>query len=293
MRIESTVRLMAALTLAFVVGCGGGAPDKPKKTSSTDKSGTPTKSTGSSDGSAAAAPAEGGWGNLTGRFVYKGDPPTPEKLSITKDVEVCSKHAPIDERLLVSADGGIANVAIYVRDNDVKVHPDYEATASDNVELDNLHCRFSPHVAMLRTGQTLVLKNSDSVGHNTKGDCFVNAAFNILIPSGGTAEPSLGEPERLPVKVGCNIHPWMQGWVLIQKHPYMAVTAEDGSFTIENLPTGIHEVQLWQEAAGYLRGVQTKLGVSNEKNGRLEVAIHPGDNDLGDIEVDPSMFKDE
>ncbi|HHK42899.1 MAG TPA: methylamine utilization protein, partial [Planctomycetaceae bacterium] len=116
----------------------------------------------------AAAPlAHGaGWGNVKGKFLYDGTPPTPGALSITKDKEYCGKFSLVDERLVVNPDNkGIANVVVmlYVRrGKKVNVHPDLKK-ASGSVELDNNHCRFDPHIAFVRTGQELVIKNSDTI----------------------------------------------------------------------------------------------------------------------------------
>jgi len=231
------------------------------------------------------------WGTLKGRLVYDGPPPVPAKLSVTKDVEVCSKHHPVDESLLVDKEGGLANVVIYIRvprGTKLPVHPDYEKETAAEVTMDNLHCRFDPHVAMIRTSQTLALKNSDSVGHNTKADCFVNASFNDLIPAGGTVEKKLSEEERLPVQVGCNIHPWMTGYVLVRDNPYMAVTGEDGTFEIKNVPAGEHEFQMWHEKSGYLADVVVKG--TPAKRGRFEIEVGGEEIDLGEIAVPESTF---
>jgi hypothetical protein len=235
------------------------------------------------------------WGTIKGKFVYDGAPPEPTKLTVTKDVEVCAKHPLVDESLVVGKDGGLANVVVYIRvptGESLEVHPDYEASAKGKVEVDNLHCRFTPHIATLRTSQTLVLKNSDSVGHNSKLDCFVNPALNILIPANGETEAKLEEGERLPVRVGCNIHPWMAGYVLVRDDPYMAVSAEDGTFTIENIPVGEHVFQLWQEKSGYLRDIDLGVAKTDAKRGRATLEVKPGVQDLGEIKVPPSLFQD-
>ena len=56
--------------------------------------------------------------------------------------------------------------------------------------------------------------------------------------------------------VDCNIHPFMKGHLLVQDHPYMAVSGEDGTFEIKNIPAGKHEFQFWHEAAGYLKNLK-------------------------------------
>jgi len=243
-----------------------------------------------------AAPVQAAdWGTLKGRFVYDGPKVVPEKLTINKDVQVCSKHTPIDESLLVDENGGVANVLVYIRvprGETLDVHPDYEKTADAEVVLDNKHCRFAPHVALLRTSQKLVLKNSDPVGHNTKADCFFNPSFNVLIPSGGSIEQQMGQPERLPVRVACNIHPWMSGFLLIREDPYMAVSAEDGTFQIQNIPAGTHEFQFWHEKSGYLGGIKLGSAGETEKRGRAELAIKSGTLDLGNVTLPAALFEE-
>jgi len=228
---------------------------------------------------------EDGWGHLVGRFVFDGSPPVAEKLSVTKDQQYCTKHHPVDESLVVSDKHELANAVVFLRVKDpVDVHASYEETASGEVSLDNKFCRFDPHVAVLRTTQTLLLKNTDTIAHNVKADLFVNASFNILIPPGNTVPKSFGSEERLPAPVGCNIHPWMQGYVLVREDPYMAVSAKDGTFVIKNIPAGEHEFQLWQEISGYLDGA--KVQGKTVKKGRFDVTIKSGEvTDLQNIIV--------
>ena len=229
------------------------------------------------------------WGTIKGRFVFKGTAPTPAKIKVDKDVAVCAKHPLVDESIVVGKDGELANVFIYSREKDLAVHPEYKETAEANVEMDNKFCRYSPHCAVLRTSQTLVLKNTDAVAHNVKGDPFKNGSFNILIPPNGEVPKKFTATETLPATVGCNIHPWMSGFVLIREDPYMAVSGEDGTFEIKNVPVGEVEFQLWQEKAGYLDGVTVQGKPA--KKGRVKINVKPGVLDLGDIVVDAKLLK--
>ncbi len=234
--------------------------------------------------SAASAGAQE-WGTLSGRFLFEGKTPAPVKLDINKDLEVCGKHMLVDESLVVGEDGGLANVVIYVRTKDVKVHPDYEKTATDKVVLDNKDCRFNPHVAGMRTSQTLELKNSDAVGHNTNAAAVANSPFNVLIPSNNAVPQKFAAGEIIPVKVNCNIHPWMLGYVVVRPDPYFAISGKDGKFEIKNLPAGELEFQVWQEKPGYV----TKANVAGKPTewlrGRFKTTIKAGANDLGDIKL--------
>jgi plastocyanin len=232
------------------------------------------------------------WGTLTGRIVYDGTAPKPAPIDIKgKDPEVCGKKPLFDEKLEVGSDGGIKDALVFVRTDKVAVAPAYEESAKADVVVDNKGCRFEPHVSILRLGQTLVIKNSDPVAHNTKADPFENGPFNDMIPSGDEKRKTWDKAEKLPVPIGCNIHPWMSGLVLVRPNPYAAVTDAKGNFTIKDLPVGQElEFQLWQENPGNLKNAKNKE-VKVDKTGRFKYKVKPGDNNLGDFLVGAAVFK--
>ena len=233
------------------------------------------------------------WGTIKGRFVYDGTAPAPKKLILSKDPAVCELHHPVDETLLVDSCGGLANVIVSIRvkrGTKLEVHPDYEATANDKIELDNKFCRFAPHIGLIRTSQTLVLKNSDPVGHNTNAVFFANPSFNSLIPAGKSQEFTLEKAEARPASVGCNIHPWMAGYLIVRDDPYAAVSAVDGTFEIKNVPAGEHEFAFWQEKVGNLADLSF-AGAKTSRRGRVKLTIPAGGElDLGEIKVSEKIF---
>lgn len=238
-----------------------------------------------------AAPAVADdWGTIKGKFVFQGDAPAAAALKADKDVEVCGKHKLLAEELVVGADKGIQNVVIFVRDKEVKVNPEAAAAAkAQTVELDNKDCRFEPHVVFVQTGQDLVIKNSDTVGHNSNITTIKNPASNALIPAGGKSPVKFGVEESIPAGVTCNIHPWMKAWVVIRGNPYAAVTKPDGSFEIKGVPVGEVELQLWHEKAGNLAEVSTTQGKADKK-GRIKVKVEAAGTDLGAIPVAAAAF---
>ena len=122
------------------------------------------------------------WGSLKGRLIVDGTPPTPTPLAVTKD-QFCIDHKPTNEAVVVGNDHGLANTVVYLRlslGQKVDIHPDYAASFEKPVVLDNHMCHFVPHVTLARTNQTITLKNSDPVGHNTN-----LGTFNQIIPAGG------------------------------------------------------------------------------------------------------------
>lgn len=237
-----------------------------------------------------AAAAE--WGDLTGRFVFEGEPPQPQKINVNKDAACFGNPELYDESLVVAPDGGIANVVVYVRTKNVPVHPDYEATADDKVLLDNKRGRFEPHIVLIRLSQTLVIHNSDPCGHNSNLQPIADVGINPLITQNGQAEHRFNRAQNIPVPVSCNIHPWMRGYVLPRPNPYMAVSAEDGTFRIEKLPAGTElEFQVWQEKAGYVTKGQLDGKPVDWNRGRFKMTLKPGNNDLGTIKLPAEIFE--
>jgi hypothetical protein len=259
-------------------------------------SGTTSEEPSSGTSSTGAKPAPGGWGSLAGRFVYDGPAPEPTPLSITKDQEFCGKHQLVNEELVVNSEnGGIKNVVVmlYVkpREKAPQAHPDYAEALKTPVRLDNVGCRFEPHIVPVQTGQQLIVGNKDEVGHNTNVAFQSGTPFNEVIAAGGEIQKSISAAERLPTPAACNIHPWMRAYVVVTEHPYVAVSDENGDFKIENLPTGEWTFQIWQEKTGYIENAQRDGKEQSWKNGRTEFAIHEGENELGEIKIKPAALE--
>lgn len=234
-----------------------------------------------------------GWGTIKGKFVVDGAPPEAKPVDASKDA-FCANHdpAPIDNSVVVT-DGNLANAVVFLRvgrGNKIAAHPDYDATKTP-ATLDNKGCTFVPHIVLVRTGQPFVIKNSDPVGHNTNVKLMKNGASNVTIAAGGQNERVLTKAEAVPLPVDCNIHPFMHGYVLVQDHPYMAVSAEDGTFELKNVPAGKHEFEFWHEMPGRLKNAKYADGALN-RQGRTNLTVKDGETlDLGEITVPASMLQ--
>jgi hypothetical protein len=235
------------------------------------------------------------WGSIKGRFVVDGAPPKLPPLVVAKD-QFCIDIKPQNKSVVVGSDGGLANAVVFLRvprRGKVDVHPDYQALLAEPAVLDNKNCEFQPHITLVRVGQPFVIKNSDPdpVSHNTNAKLIQNGQFNTIIPVGGETKMTFSKAETLPMPVNCNIHPFMAAHILVLDHPYMAVSADDGTFEISNVPAGKHEFQLWHEGMGYMKNLKYNGGAAN-RQGRAELTIAGGKTlDLGDIKVPASGLK--
>ncbi len=229
------------------------------------------------------------WGTLTGQFILKGKAPEPKFANpSTANDAFCQQldKIPLDQ-MVVGPNGELANVVVYVSDRKVKaVHPSYEESANASVEIDNKDCRFQPHVVVMRTSQTLVIKNSDPTPHNSRITPLLpqNPARNPILPANQSFEYKFRAQETQPVKVTCSIHPWMTGHIVVRNNPYAAVSDEEGKFTIENLPVGEIEFRLKHADSKYIAGASVGGGKTSRR-GQVKITIKPGMNDLGQIEV--------
>lgn len=188
---------------------------------------------------------------FTGRVVVKGAPPEFPPLlakgAPTKDL-VCSEEPVPNEKAVVSSDGGLANVFVFMKKAPSSGVPPAEGDAP---VVDQEGCVFLPHAAIVRVGQTVVLKNSDPVAHNVNVKGFQNQ-YNNVVPANGSVEHTFQFAERFPAPTGCDFHTFMAAYILPLDHPWGAVTDENGNFEISNLPDGEWDFVIWHEAVGYV-----------------------------------------
>jgi Polysaccharide lyase family 4, domain II len=207
--------------------------------------GTETASTGK------AYTSKGDEGTVSGVIAFNGTAPAPKKIDTSAD-PVCGQKDPnLQTEDTVVKDGKLANTFVYIKDGTLadgtKITELSFPTASNEVTLDQNGCHYRPHVLGLQTNQKLKITNSDPTQHNIHPTPKNNPEWNQTQPNGAPPiEKSFARAEVL-VPVKCNQHPWMKAYIGVLKHPYFAVSAEDGSYTIKNVPAGTYTVAAWKE----------------------------------------------
>jgi plastocyanin len=202
-----------------------------------------TGTAGTADGSA----------SLTGVVTFAGTAPKPSPIDMSSD-PFCAKAHPTPattEDVVVGAHGGLANAVVYVSDGlgDRTFQPPEQAAV-----FEQKGCQYKPHVLALQANQKLEVVNSDQTTHNIHPIPNNNREWNMTQPHGTPLEKTFAR-EEIAILVKCNIHPWMRGYIAVFKHPYFAVTDQNGSFALKDLPPGTYTISVWQE----------KLGTQNQK----------------------------
>ena len=199
-------------------------------------------------------------GTIIGHVKLTGSAPINPIVRMGAD-PMCAKAAGAGKRVtqdfvLKSADGGLANAFVSLQGTFPKT-----AVPTQPVVLDQKGCQFVPRVLGVQVGQTLEVRNSDMSGHNVHSISAKGNSFNTMQPLAGMSNKFPLKSEEVMMRVKCDIHNWMLTWLGVVPHPYFAVSAADGSFTIKGVPAGRHTIQVWHEAYGPLKmTVDVKAG---------------------------------
>ncbi len=195
------------------------------------------------------ATAQGG-GTIVAEVKYNGAP-VVEKLKINKDTKVCGEEATL-EKVAVGPNKGLANAVVSV--------PSAKGQAkAAKAVIDQHGCKFVPHVVAMTPGE-IDIKNSDGILHNIHTYSSANPAINKAQPKfKKVMTEKFTKPEV--IKVTCDVHSWMLGWIAVVPTPYFGVTDQEGAVKIENVPPGKHTVEVWHETLGkQTKDVEVKAG---------------------------------
>ena len=108
--------------------------------------------------------------------------------------------------------------------------------------------RFLPKVVAVVKNGTVEFPNSDPVYHNVFSVSGGNR-FDLGLYRSGASKSKKFEETGI-VRVYCNIHPQMVGFVVVVDSDHVAVTGADGSFRFDNVPPGSYVVKAWHEEGG-------------------------------------------
>ena len=181
-------------------------------------------------------------------------------MKVTIDPGVCGQSIP-DESIAVDAQGHVANAVLTVAG--------VKAAAPAEAVVANEKCRFAPHVALIKPGGTTRISNQDpSVLHTTHAATSDGKVlFNLALPPSIKLSKPVDKPGT--VKLTCSTHTWMRGWLIVTDE-LSAVTPADGTFRLEGVPAGVHDLRVWHEA---LKAAPQKVTVKDGETVTVNITL--------------------
>lgn len=116
--------------------------------------------------------------------------------------------------------------------------------ARSPVAVEQLDREFVPYVSVIQAGTTVTFPNRDPILHHVYS--FSAAAprnFEIKLYSGKSPEYVFDKPGV--VTLGCNIHDWMIGYILVVPTSHFAKVDAQGVAQLRDLPAGAYDIHAW------------------------------------------------
>ena len=187
---------------------------------------------------------------IVGRVIFRGAVPPPQVVEVTRNPETCGASQSIQPMIVDPASGGVKDtvVSLVLQDRPVMPATDQPSTIPT---VTNRTCAFHPRVGMAKTGDLLETRNEDPVMHNTHIYADNRTFLNVALVAGGKpVQKKVRSPGLM--KLTCDAHTFMQGFVMVIDHDFVAITDAKGSFSIAGVPPGKQEISLWHEMLGAL-----------------------------------------
>lgn len=156
-----------------------------------------------------------------------------------------------------------------------------ESESSQPAAMKQINKQFEPHVLVVQKNTEVIFPNADNVFHHVYS-FSPTKQFELKLYKEFTAEPLFFEQAGI-VDIGCNIHDWMLGYIVIADSPYFVKTADDGNAGI-SLPAGKYSVEFWHpNAPNEQPFIETEVELTRDKNFTLTLSkVIASDDDFDD-----------
>lgn len=197
-------------------------------------------------------------GSITGVVKFSGviPPPTTYKVNMGSNPEFCrtiaNEQGIIDiSQARVSSKQKLADVVVFLQELERG-----KAVPKEGAVVTVDRCQFGPRVVGIMDGQSLRVAMRDSIVHQIRGWEMLDAGrlplFQLAnLQEGGQETVPLRARRSSIIKLECDQHRFMQGWILLTANPYVSVTNDHGVFQLMDIPAGTHTVGAWHPVLGY------------------------------------------
>jgi plastocyanin len=141
----------------------------------------------------------------------------------------------------ISATGGPVVDAVVLVEGPSLPAPEHAA----HVVIEQRNQTFVPHVVAVLAGTTIDFPNDDPILHNAFSTSPAKR-FDLGMYDRGETRSVVFDTAGI-VRIGCNVHPRMEAFVVVHTNPYVAVSDAQGSYTITGIPAGTYQLRIWHE----------------------------------------------
>ncbi|MFQ5431501.1 MAG: carboxypeptidase-like regulatory domain-containing protein [Nitrospinota bacterium] len=208
-----------------------------------------------------------GGGKISGKITLIGKAPAPRMILMEKNPEVCGTGEREIREVTVDGSGGLQYGVVYIE----KIAAGKKWDGKPR-QLNQKGCKFVEWLQVMREKTELEIVNRDPVLHNIHTYELIGRVrvtiFNEAQPTQGYTFKKKIKMRRSPVmKIECDAHNFMHAYMLVLKNPYYAITAPDGSYTIDNIPPGKYKVTVWHSMLGKkTQEIEVKSGATTSLN---------------------------
>jgi plastocyanin len=214
--------------------------------------------------------------DITGTVTLKGDPGSKDETFVAPVTGCGESGVRHTENWKVGPKGELGDVVVWIIDPKLNPKPPpavvtEPALPLPEISVKQLGCRYIPHVIAVEAGVPFKIINGDHTIHNIRAKVSDGPGkppgadvFNFGQPSQGQVdEKQFDDPGLYTLQ--CDVHSWMQCWVMVLKSPVFGVTNEDGQFKLRSsdaLADGDYKIDAWHP-----RFAQTLEQTLHVKNG--------------------------
>lgn len=142
--------------------------------------------------------------------------------------------------------------------------------------MDQKGMQFVPRVLPVQAGTKVKFPNSDNILHHVYS--FSKAkTFELPLYKGKAAAPIMLDKPGVVV-LGCNIHDWMMGYIVVVDTPYFSKTGADGRSELHNVPPGDYKVFVWHpdmKDEKKMEAGTAKIRESGNKGLEFKISLNP------------------
>lgn len=191
-------------------------------------------------------------GKISGQIVYKSDPPAESKVLISKDNHHCGDGHVNPDPTILTTEGQVYRAVVAIEK--ISSGKPWQSKP-DSPQIVQEKCTFKPYIQVARKLAELTIINKDPLLHNIHTYELIGRArrsmFNIAQPQAGQIDKqSLKTRRSNLIEIDCDAHNWMSAWIYLSDHPYVAITDEQGRYTLDNVPPGEYSIITWHPVIG-------------------------------------------